>query len=563
MQTQTIYSPARRDKNIIQPSILLEFFILLSLFVFTNLLTDNMSENEVGKLMIAKQFVSPQWLPNDWYLNEPQTYQALFQIIFGKTISMWGFFATSVLGRILTYSLISLGLVFIGREIRLRFSLLFASTIIFLGLGQSMPIAGEWMIGGFETKGFAYGFVLLAMWLSMKKKYLWTAPVLGLATSFHVLVGGYATITILMWVLWEKIKHKNTFDWQFGNIFLASLLYLLTSLFVLIPLFFNLNDPAEVSNTTLLEATYIYTFLRNPHHLDPFTWQKIRFLIIGLHLFGVFYCWRFFTNSLLISEQNSKDKQIATEQRVALAELTAFSLIPFFLGFLVAPFDTQGVFLQYYPFRLGSLMLALDTILLLACLLQVTQKEVKFTIENFIRSKRIALFICFFVLGLICLFPVKNFTQELLALRQFPLGVEDLSAESLNAFTWIKTNTPKDSVIISSPGQFVGFNWLTDRATIVKFKLVPSTEPYIIEWYKRLNNLSGHPESWRWNKTGFAMVDQLDQDYRKLTKTQVKALMQKYRSNYFFTDKTHQLDLAIAYENAEYRLYEDHQNLLQ
>jgi hypothetical protein len=48
-------------------------------------------------------------------------------------------------------------------------------------------------------------------------------------------------------------------------------------------------------------------------------------------------------------------------------ELTLISLIPFVLGVAIAPFDSQGRFLQYYPFRLADIMLPLTP----ACYLPV------------------------------------------------------------------------------------------------------------------------------------------------------------------------------------------------
>lgn len=45
--------------------------------------------------------------------------------------------------------------------------------------------------------------------------------------------------------------------------------------------------------------------------------------------------------------------------RIALAEFTLLSLVPFILGLAIAPIDTEGCFLQYYPFRLGDVRLTL------------------------------------------------------------------------------------------------------------------------------------------------------------------------------------------------------------
>jgi len=51
--------------------------------------------------------------------------------------------------------------------------------------------------------------------------------------------------------------------------------------------------------------------------------------------------------------------------RMGLAEFTLITLVPFILGLVVA--YLQGNLLQYYPFRLGDIILPLNTCLLFAC----------------------------------------------------------------------------------------------------------------------------------------------------------------------------------------------------
>ncbi len=93
---------------------------VLAVMAFINLkflLNDNMgSTNEVDVLPLAKQYVDPSWIPKDWYLNQPPGYRLLFETLFGRLIVAWGFLATSVVGRLICYGLVVLGLVLIGRR---------------------------------------------------------------------------------------------------------------------------------------------------------------------------------------------------------------------------------------------------------------------------------------------------------------------------------------------------------------------------------------------------------------------------------------------------------------
>ena len=357
MLLQKVVPPVQKHREKPRNTFFFEFFILLSLLIFSYLLVGNMADNEVGKLMLAKQLISPDWLSNDWYLSQPQKYQALFQIFFGQSIYNIGFLATSIIGRVIYYSLISLGLVLIAREIKLRLLGLVSAITLFLLSYQGMAIAGEWMIGSLETKGFAYGFIFIAIWLAMKQRYVWMVASLGLATSLHILVGGYATLTFAPWLLWKAFQTKSL-NLRFlrsrtKTILLCTLIYGLTSLFATVALINSLSGIVVVPDSELT-PTYIYTFLRNSHHLTPTLWAKIRFPIIGVYLSTLYWCWQKIKNEKFDAHDNLTSKINGNRNRLLFLELTFFSLIPLFFGLGVSLFDTQGKILQYYPFRMTS-----------------------------------------------------------------------------------------------------------------------------------------------------------------------------------------------------------------
>jgi hypothetical protein len=41
----------------------------------------------------------------------------------------------------------------------------------------------------------------------------------------------------------------------------------------------------------------------------------------------------------------------------------AFTMVPFVVGLLIAPFDPRGIFLKYYPFRVGDTLFLFIVIL--------------------------------------------------------------------------------------------------------------------------------------------------------------------------------------------------------
>ena len=438
MLFQTVDPPVQENQEKQEKTILWEFLTLLLLLIVSHLFIGNMADNEVGKLMLAKQLISPDWLSNDWYLSQPQKYQALFQIFFGQSIYNIGFLATSIIGRLIYYSLISLGLVLIAREIKLRLLGLVSAMTLFLLSYQGVAIAGEWMIGSLETKGFAYGLILIAVWLAMKQRYVWMVATLGLATSLHILVGGYATLTFAPWLLWKSFQTQSL-NLRFlrshaKTILLCTLIYGLTSLFAIVALINSLSEIVVVPDSELT-PTYIYTFLRNSHHLTPTLWAKIRFPIIGVYLSILYWCGQKTKNEKFDTHDNLTSKINGNRNRLLFLELTFFSLIPLFFGLGVSLFDTQGKILQYYPFRFGSLMLALSTLLIPAYLVQsfFEQSEISKAVK-----KRWVMG-CLVALAIFHGFTLTNFMKS--AIAEFPLsrtgeGVEDMAG---NVFEYTST----------------------------------------------------------------------------------------------------------------------------
>ncbi|HAX76595.1 MAG TPA: hypothetical protein DCY88_12335 [Cyanobacteria bacterium UBA11372] len=499
------------------------------------LLDNNMNVNEEDVLPLAKQYADPNWIAGDWYLNQPPSYRLLFETLFGRLIVTWGFLATSVVGRLLCYALVAGGLVLIGRKMCLNMPFLMLAIGLFIYTSHRQGIAAsEWLLGGLEPKTVAYGLVLLAIGLMLAGYYFWMALMLGLATSFHVLVGGWTFVVVLGWLAlrWKTrlqgIRH-------FGSIVL---IYLLASAFAIKPVLEQLFAPFPGSSVT---PSYIYVFLRLPHHLNPLSWHSNWWLKLAAYLLVLA-----FSVSLLWRQQQSDQLSAQYTACMELAEFTMLCLVPFMLSLAVAPFDSEGSFLQYYPFRLGDVMLPLNTCLLFACALQQTFKQ---------RERRVLSLVCILLFSGACSIQAVTFQKQLLTLSQF----SKVNLESIALCDWVRTHTPTDTVVVSPPVELVKFTWLAERSTIAKFKLLPQTKARILEWYERLSDLSGGffpgTTKERTKDRRNRMMRALTYGYNHLTTAQADALMTKYRATYFITGIKHKLDLAIAYRNSRYILY--------
>ncbi|MBE9129699.1 MULTISPECIES: DUF6798 domain-containing protein [unclassified Coleofasciculus] len=503
------------------------------------LLDGNMGGNEIDVLPLSKQYADPSWMPGDWYLNQLPSYRWLFFLLFGGLVVKWGFLITSILGRLLCYALIASGLVAISRKLGLNFLLLLLAVGLFLYVDDHQGVvAREWLVGGFEPKSIAYGLVLLGIGSMLTKRDRLMAFLLGLATSFHVLVGGWAFLAGLGWLLLRRTTALKNIRYL-GSILL---LYLAASGLAFRAIWEHLFAPITPSVT---QASFLYVFLRLPHHLYPLYWSSDWWIKPLIYLLVLALC----TGALWFKQrtQTFSEQHIA---RMSLVEYTLLALVPFVIGLAIAPFDSQGRLLQYYPFRLGDILLPLTTCLLVACVLQEIFTK---------RARRLLLFVCMVLLSWVCTTKAVTFQQQVSTLSQFPAQQQHIDPEWLDLCTWIRSNTPKDSVVVSPPADFPYFTWLSERPTIVNFKLLPQGKVGILEWYERLSDLSGELDLVslvKRERVTYSKIRRvLETGYNSLTTAQVREILAKYRADYLVTQLDHPLDLPIAYRNSRYILY--------
>jgi len=413
--------------------------------------------NESNLLVFSRQQVDPTWLPKDWYLNQAAGYRVLFMNAFGRLAMTLGFLPTSIIGRLLCYLFISSGLVFLSRQLRLSLMSLVLALALFLyvntgtsnAAGDQGIAAREWIIGGLEPKMVAYGLILFGITCLLRDRWCWAVGLFGLAASFHTLVGGWASIACFGWLLLRRraqVLGDRTRLLQMVGIFL------LAACFTFPTVWQQISDPAVRGRFT---TSFTYVFIRTPHHLNPLSWHPSWVLKLGILL--TILC----ASVWLIHRQRRQPiKPLAAYQsQIDLADFTLVSLIPFLVGVTLAPFDLEGKFLQYYPFRFGDIMLPLMTCILLCCALEQQLSRG--------RSRVYYKQVCLFLITLTCCLQAFTTFQDVANLRQFPGKPQTVTMADKDMAGWIRANTPKEAIFVTPPVDFVSFNWLAERATVV------------------------------------------------------------------------------------------------
>jgi hypothetical protein len=234
----------------------------------------------VGK---AIHFWNPQWIPDDPFLNSSDTHSTFYlslgwlALFLPPTLIAWG-------GRLITWALLAWSWQRLSRAVvPWRWAAVWTAAL-FVCLMEHGHMAGEWVIGGVEAKGFAYVLTFLGLEALAKGRFNFVWPLLGAAAAFHVLVGGWAVVAA--GVAWLLIgKERPTFMSMIPSLALGFVL----SLPGLIPsiALTRGTDPALVEF-----ANQIYVFQRLGHHLNPAGFPPgfaLRFVALSMIWAAIWY----------------------------------------------------------------------------------------------------------------------------------------------------------------------------------------------------------------------------------------------------------------------------------
>ena len=344
--------------------------------------------NESHYLTKAKHFWNPAWCPNDLFLSSSFSHW-LFYIAFGWLSKFLSLSAFAWVGRILTWTALAFAWQRLSQSIiQLKwFSVL--SAMFFLLLNERFHLAGEWIVGGFEAKGFAYAFVMLALAKLGEKKWHQVWPLLGIASLFHVLVGGWALLAAAFsFALCNRSKRGNKFPtaavldharthWR--SIAIAVGLIIAAALPPLLA-----DRDASPADTALAHS--IYVNVRISHHLtfSAFPANHIaRFSL--LLLFGT---W--------LSVWIKNDSKSLSRRLQPLVWFAVGTLIISYAGLMLSGFAEQNDWastraaglLRFYWFRIADF--AIPAVLSLACCL-VLSKWLVFGPRKFHRTCHLCL----------------------------------------------------------------------------------------------------------------------------------------------------------------------------
>ena len=436
------------------------------------------AHNELDVLPLARQAVDPDWLPQDWYLNQPSGYRATFNFTFGWVVRFLPFAWALVLGRIVTLVVFGLAFWELARLLDLPVGWALLALAGFLLFNQSI-IAGEWMVAGVETKPFAYTFCLLALASLLRGRYRAAFGLLGLAVSFHVLVGLYAVLCCVVTLARERAWWRT----DGGAMRRALPWFLVAAAPGLWAVGQQLSSP---SGKLAEEAAHIYVHFRNPNHLSPAYW-------IETHGYG-WVAW--LAGAVLFLALIARYGSDPLRRFFARFALVSSGLFLVGLGWVLVGSDAM---LNLYWFRFP------DTILPFFCCLLGAD-----LVHQRLADWRGARWLPWPV---VLLAAFHLFTVE-----------PAMSPDRLDVQQWIRERTPRDAVFLVNP-MLTEFYTVAERALFVSFKHFPQTSDRIVEWKRRLDRLGAG----RLHTTGMLARPELEEQYRRLTAGELLQVARDYR----------------------------------
>ena len=149
--------------------------------------------NEAHYVAKAKHYWQPDWCPTDHFLTSADAHLVFYWAL-GWLTRLAPLAVVAWTGRFLTWSLLA------WSWRRLSWAVVpkpFASLLTvcgFLLFNGRFHMAGEWVVGGVEAKGWAYALVFFALGSLLRQQWNAAWILLGLATAFHPLVGGWSML---------------------------------------------------------------------------------------------------------------------------------------------------------------------------------------------------------------------------------------------------------------------------------------------------------------------------------------------------------------------------------
>lgn len=458
--------------------------------------------NEAHYWCKAKHFWDPSFCSSDFFLNS-QDAHLVFYWFFGW-LTLYTDLETAVwAGRLVTWSALAISWsVLAGQFVPFKFwkrslCIVFSSGLLVF-LTRNFDLAGEWVVGGVEAKGMAMAFSLLALsdFLRGNRTSVWIWG--GLASAFHVLVGGWLVLALWLvlaaeWVSRRFNRPSNASSDLVGGSVWQPILCLCVggciSFLGLLPgLALNFGHDPDVIH----QANHVYTSIRLPHHLLINSLPGLSVIAFSFLVFFLFLLhgrWAEHGKDFLIKKRESVlvrkvDRLFLLSLAVLVIAFTG-GILGALLWFNLVSDAALESLLRFYWFRCSDFIIPVVVVLLL---IVWSQHSV---------GKRNHLFIWGIIICM-TLFEYRQISVNaegvspsdrlLVRLEPSKKRRKDTIVNWKKMCRWVKGHTD-DSANFLTPLHQNTFKWYAHRAEVVAWKDVPQDPIGLLDWRQRTNDV--------------------------------------------------------------------------
>lgn len=530
-------------------------WIFLIFFLFAGSLPPDVGESHY--LVKAKHYWQPEWCAGDLFLESRDAHTA-FYWTFGWVTKFCTLAATAWIGRVVTWLLLAWSWQRLSWALVPRPLMSILSAGLLLLFLRQLHLAGEWVIGGVEAKGFAYVLVFLALEAIVRNRWQASLLLAGAAGTFHVLVGGWTVVAIgLAWLMTGSSRPRLL------TLFPAAVFGFLLALPGLLPaLTLNAGVPKDVAR----EAARIYVFERLAHHLvysqfPAVNIARFQVLVIGwavlawlqrgeptvtrlqrvvagtvvIGLLGILIDQAFVIRANLLDLS-------ADEYELSAAGLLRYywyrmsdSLVP--AGVALAAVVGLGKLQTTRPV-LANWALVVAVVLVFANLVEVQLQRRRQPVPPAIVQPQ----------------PTAD-SRPPTGLRSRTESTKPLTAQQWfqhwrSVCEWVSRETPADSMFLT-PREQQTFKWYAGRPEIVTRKDVPQDALGLLEWKQRLEEVYPHDQEHHlYDLAAFSDDELVD-------------IARRYKATYILVDRTRsrrRIGLPLVYpllveENPAFAVY--------
>jgi hypothetical protein len=377
--------------------------------------------------------------------------------LFGWLIALLGFTGAQIFARVLAAVAYSVTLTMLFRRFALTTIEGVVVVIAFAVLGQTL-FGGEWLFEGAEAKVLAYALVFAGLALAIDRKHIGAAFLFVFATYLHFLVGVFWFFAAMALALIEDRS-----EWQRPLFATAVFLLLVAPLLGLIAYTRLVEVGFSDAETGLPAPDVIYSLIRNPWHTAPFIDRQVFFrdwlggyLLACSMLAGAFVMTRLPEGAPLRG------------RALWLGLLLLYLILAPIPAFIDR--DT-GVLGKFFLFRPAALVLLLWLAVAGSML------------GTLLGGRRLV--VSLVVLALLGPPFLMNTRYRIDTGRRGWAQVPEKQA----LVDFLEAHAPTDAIVLVDP-QLEDWNLDFERRTghpsLVMWKFVPTNDPQILEWYRRL-----------------------------------------------------------------------------